>query len=366
MELLQKQLREELLSIQHVTAFGPHFEPFTDSLRGEVLKCSADLGSLIEAAKSREHQDHHVDFAYLQRRARALLGEAFALKLADSIRTHADKGICQIGDKLLAEFAAAVTLRVPQLTTVGDSEFYSSSSRVIRLRYPVDSIWDLPILAHEFAHFFGPLWTAQNARIVHPHESFVLSAGLGSPMVNDEYFCDLLATFLLGPAYVCACILERFVATADKDGATHPSDSKRAWWVLKGLELLAGLIDDEDDKLDFSSVAEDLRLFWTRYLRAAGVRELDEPEIEKLEGAIERLFEQLKRELRLAPYISPCLAWGLAADYKEQLFDRHRLGVTVRDILNAAWFVRLEACKHETNCEPALGNWALSLIRRLN
>src|SRR5580698_440487 len=107
---------------------------------------------------------------------------------------------------MLAELAAAVTLRTPQLTTLAESEFYRRSSRVIRLRYPASTVWDLPVLAHEFAHSFGPLWLVQNAVDPHPRETFVRDADLGSLRINDEYFCDLLATFLLGPAYACTCL----------------------------------------------------------------------------------------------------------------------------------------------------------------
>lgn len=364
LDVLRRQLHEESLSVQNVAHYGTHYEPFADHLRREILKCLADVKTLVGIATADNLHNGNRQLTSLQRRAAALFGEALALKLADSIRRLAGDDMCVIGDKLLAEFGAAVTFQLPQLTTMADTDYYGTYSQAIRLRYPTNSIWGLPVLAHEFAHSFGPYWTVKASTAQHPRDKFVQTAGLGTPLVHDEYFCDLLATFLLGPAYVCTCIVDRFVPSFDRDTPTHPSDPKRAWWVLTGLNLLSELLDDTDDRADFKSISQELWTFWDSYSRSSGHDDLSAVEAHSLEVAIGILFDDLRKDLVLAPYTRPRIAWGLKADFSAQIASNCST-ITVRDVLNAAWLIRLDYYKSGRVLDSSVQRWAVNLLKRI-
>jgi hypothetical protein len=362
---LRRNLQQEAKSLQDVCVFSRKLEPFTDCLRNEFAKCLGDLDALIAGAEAKEVPNQYVALARIQQTASTLFGEALALRLADSIRGQLDNGLCQVADHLLKQFAQLVTLQIPQITTMAEAEFYGTASRVIRLRYPAKSIWDLPVLAHEFAHSFGPLWTTGCGNIVHPRESFLRNPALGSPALLDEYFSDLLATFILGPAYVCTCIVDRFIPTIDRDGPKHPAHTKRAWWILKGLELLSELVEDSEDRSDFRLICCELRQFWASCLGLAGVEDLRDYEQQPLHLAANQLFSQFKTNLSLAPYTNPRNAWRLVADFKEQN-ESDCSNCNVRDILNAAWFMRLQLYRSNTSFDPLIEKWMLDLARRLS
>jgi hypothetical protein len=362
--VLRDQLRAEEVSIQDVSKSDAYYAPFVDYLRNELLNCLRAVNELSSADPRHKPVERHAALVDLQRQSRMLFGEALALRLAPSVRGHADNGMCRIGDRILSELGTVVALRVPQLTTASDSEYFGRSSRVIRLRYPTRSLWDLPVLAHEFAHSFGPLWAIRTSPAEYPRDHFLMSAGLGPTLeVHDEYFCDLLATVLLGPAYVCTCIFDRFAPGRDKDTRTHPADTKRAWWVLKGLELVTDLIQDADDRATLKVLASFLQEFWKSYLYSAGQGDLDDRETKKLGAAITLLFADVTNNLALAPYKNFRVAWGLAADFKEGL-DSDVSAVTARDVLNAAWSIRVD-CYREASHTPTLEAWAVELLRRI-
>ena len=313
---------------------GP-YGPFARNLHGDIQQTMANLDDLIP--KSNTATLPQSRFASLRARATNLFSEVLALRSVEFIRANnLDNGMCLIGDKLLAELGKAVRLEVPHLTTVAESEFFGSPSRVIRLRYPAISTWDLPVLAHEFGHSFGPLWYVERALKQHPHEIFLNSGELGSRRVADEYFCDLLATFLLGPAYPSMCVLLRFDPTNGTDSETHPADTKRAWWVLRGLELLAEMAD-ADTASDYRGIVARLRGFWGGYIAQSNAA--DVTETEDLEASIQKLFSKLQSGLPGAAYTDPGPAWGLKRQYDKKA-SVTMAGGQLRHLLNAAWFAR--------------------------
>ena len=358
---LRAKIADESNVLRGLSAPGQAYSSFANALRVEMEKLANEITVLLEALGVNGTSLPHLSMERIQLRAMNLFGEALALRLADSIRGHLDLGMCRIADSILAELAEAVTVQVPHLSTVAEAEYYGASSRVIRLRYPTKSIWDLPVLAHEYGHSFGPAWTVKDAPDLHPHETFVHSGKLGSQTLNDEYFCDLLATFLLGPAYVSMCILERFNPSASTDNETHPSDLKRAYWVLCGLDLLAELVEDDEGSADYRSQSKFLRSIWDGYRSSCSSEDLTETEKAILEFHATGLFAKFQTALPLAAYTNSSAPWELVADYKDGM--KTQSGKKFRDILNASWLVRV---RHGTDPRTiaSIAEWALELARR--
>lgn len=336
---------------------GP-YGPFARKLRGDIQQAIADLNNIIPDCKGQTALPQQ-RLAFLRKRSNDLFAEALTLRSADFIRNgQFDRGMCLVADKLLAELGRAVLLEVPHLSTLAESDFFGSSARVIRLRYPSVSIWDLPVLGHEFGHSFGPMWSVPGAVQPRPYEWFRENSKLKPVLLADEYFCDLLATFLLGPAYAYMCILQRFDPTNTADNDTHPNDLNRAWWVLRGLELLAGIASPET-AAHYNGIAAMLRRFWDDYLsqsNRAALRDTD-----RLDDASQRLFAKMGVGLPLAAYTDSGPAWGLVRQYNDGTpvtLARDQL----RHLLNAAWFIRADdfADIHKT---ARIENWAHELAR---
>jgi hypothetical protein len=145
---------------------------------------------------------------------------------------------------------------------------------VIRVRFPETSVWNLPVVAHEFGHFVAPeLETREQVRgAIHPVREALDREGKGSLIQRahmEELFADLFATYVLGPAYACTCILLRWNAgTAYKDREKHPSIAKRVDWILKVLERMNE--NESGGEPTFWRIAKELRKSWDESLRVAG------------------------------------------------------------------------------------------------
>jgi hypothetical protein len=275
-----------------------------------VDSISTALSTVVSSLNAAGVKASQSQLSRLQERGTAVFGEILALRLADYIRTNIDQGMCAIGDLLLDELGKAVALELPQMTSIADSEFFGKSSRVIRLRFPAISLWELPVLGHEFGHYFGPLWYSPDGPDPHPQQTFVKNTALGSRITNDELFCDLLATYMIGPAYPAMCIVDRFSPTSDTDTPTHPSDIKRAWWVLRCLELWAQALH-QDDQQEFTAKADTLRGWWQTYHESSGTAQVLDSQRTTLELAAQKLTAKCRLELPQAGYQSLDKAWGL-------------------------------------------------------
>ena len=130
--------------------------------------------------------------------------------------------------------------------------------QLIRIRFPVCGIWDLPIVAHEFGHFAAARITVSEggADRVLPFARFVdeyldENRNLGNEWRDylSEYFADCFATFVLGPSYACTSLLLRFdigTAYAEAD-MLHPSYAKRAHAILCLLRRMDAEADSAGD-----------------------------------------------------------------------------------------------------------------------
>jgi hypothetical protein len=320
---------------------------FQEDLKCQRALVERDLGLL---AKNQLKQS---SWSGLQQREGAcafLFRECLAfLQGARGRGRDVDTGLCEIADTMLDELSAACELNWCRFTILADEEFFSDQVQIIRLRFPFCGIWDLPVAAHEFGHFAAYRLTVPegDGRRSPPFKEYIDGYIAENQLRKEEeyylneYFADAFATYVLGPSYACTSLLLRFgVATAlDEMDGRHPSYGKRAWIILDTLNRMN---KERDSEGDFNQVVSVLRDYWISALKSAeNARELSESDREKLNDISLQLYGILKGGARNARYnrwkIARKLQPALKPDGKKPDGEYE-----IRDLLNAAWLVRLQ------------------------
>jgi hypothetical protein len=275
--------------------------------------------------------------------------ESFALAGGALARRQGlDCGACEEADLLIAELAAIVDKRLARPTVPGDSEFLHRAADVFRRRIPDHGVWDLLVMAHEFGHV-----VIAHLDLYDPVNDQVLETGnvvLGgwadfSGTQGEELFCDVLATYALGPSYACTMLLHRLdpaaVAAADPRG-THPSDAVRAAVVLEALQLL---IKDEPPISRYRTMYSLLGQAWSdlQHSASTGAHEM-EPLSPALINQVRIALQFLGEKLGRVRY-----EWlgteikELADALEENREPSSEFHYQIRDVLNAAWMMRLNS-----------------------
>lgn len=187
-------------------------------------------------------------------------------------RERVDGGLCAIADRLLDELAEGQPTWGGLPTILGHEDAFGPLSGVVRLRYPTESVWGLPLVAHELGHHVtfahtrdrldGMLRTAA-LPVADLLEAERRRGGLSSWSHLGELFADVFATWTVGPAYAGSLVHLR-LDTRDKRGASyqHPSPQVRLEAVLRTL----GVLDELDKTYSPPNrvVAKRLRAWWDR------------------------------------------------------------------------------------------------------
>jgi hypothetical protein len=266
-----------------------------------------------------------------------------------------DNGICDLADAFLRQLARITAVDWTRFTIVADDDFFAPMTDIIRLRYPHFSIWNLPVLAHEFGHFVTPQ-LKDRLRGTEPLETFrddvrreisqQLPPGANRDLIDqavmhlDEFIADAFAVHTAGPAFVAACVHLRFEPIgANADSTQHPSDSRRVYLQLALLDAMGA---------DYAKVRKKLASMWADNLEGAGVSPMSgsDPWLDKIADRLSKLFQTLVPKARLdTSDWRRAVALGqrlLASNYKD---DAESL--TTRDILNGAWLCRLDHAEAE-------------------
>lgn len=277
-----------------------------------------------------------------------LLREYFAFIEGALVRSAGlDNGICDLADEYLKHLARVTAIEWQRMTILADSEFFAPMTDIIRMRYPHFSIWNLPVLAHEFGHFVTPRLQDRLER-TDPLREFrrrirteartdvppQLADGAEERASKhlDEFIADAFAAYAAGPAYVCACILLRFEpAHADEEGPDHPADGRRAYLLFRLLETFSA---------DYSKVAGTLQSMWTANLEAAGRRPMRQPDawLDRIASALAAILPALAPKARF-----DAAQWRNAATLSDRLLTDRRMEValTPNEITNGAWLCRI-------------------------
>ncbi len=269
--------------------------------------------------------------------ARSLFAECLAISIAPAIRgLSLDDGACSIIERLLRGLGNSVGVPWPHLTTIADSEFFAIASQVIHLRYPASTIWDYPVAAHEFGHFVGPRWPSTDGGFT-GYQVFLAVTELGFKSHREEYFADLFATYVLGPAYVDTCLVSRFDPAGEGD-ESHPSDRHRAVWILTGLELLAEQSTGQSAQI-LKSIWENRSGEWAEAVKLNEGIPVDVDFAAILRTRARDLWRSFVEWSNEAALTDLTCAMELRANFMEK--EKTVKVLSIRDILNAAWLIRL-------------------------
>ncbi len=317
------------------------------NILNSIYSTKAQLEAL--ASRTRKHgvtQIRLENLAKLSKAVDRVVQESFALATGALARRQGlDCGACEEADLLIAELAAIVDVRLARPTVPGDSEFLHRAADVIRRRLPDHGVWDLLVMAHEFGHVVIAhlqLYDPVNDQVLEPG-NIVLGGWAGlSPAQGEELFCDVFATYALGPSYACTMLLHRLdpaavAAAAPRD--THPPDAVRATVVLEVLRLLT---DDEPPISRHRTMYSLLRQAWTGLQHSAS--NVTEPLPDALKSQVRTALQFLDEKLERIRYKWPGTEVKELADaLEENRVPSAEFRYRIRDVLNAAWMLRLNS-----------------------
>jgi hypothetical protein len=289
-----------------------------------------------------------------------LFSECLALVEGGLVRgIGLDRGLCRIADALLEELAQLSERPWTRFTVLDDGEYFHDLAEVIRLRFPDVSIWSLPVAAHEFGHYVGGTFedspdATLSGRFLHSR-----AAGRQAHSHLHEQFADCFATYALGPAYPCMCVLQRFdPRSADLAAELHPDATSRVALCLDALKRMNG--DAGMLVSPFSRIIRGLGGAWDEMVLSATGRhpELTDAARTRLEDVGRQHWELLEHAVPQVRY----RGWLRASQIAETLIEQHRNGAPLgaatedlRDALNAAWATRIGG---PPEIAPQLADWA--------
>ncbi len=217
-----------------------------------------------------------------------------------------DEGICRIVDDLISQCEIAGVDR--SLAILAQHEAVSMTlARIIRIGFPGWTILAVPRTLHELGHiavsgkkmqeFIEDITQNYDEKntisgekiqelikyIIENHnEKNTISVDKIHEFIKDitqnyngknaikkcleEILSDIIATYLMGPAYACAAILMHFnpvSAYEEKEG--HIAHAKRAYAIIHMLNWM----NDQHDEKPYSNIIEKLTLEWTSALKQA-------------------------------------------------------------------------------------------------
>lgn len=214
---------------------------------------------------------------------------------------------------------------------------------LIRLPFPLDAPWELPVVAHEFGHVVedrlespGGLREVRNAVAAHD-----------SPAHLSELFADLYAAWTTGPAYGFAALVLHLAPTEAEGSESHPPAALRARWILGALRRRG----EEVGHADWDAAVDTLEAAWSGAVRDAapppsfdeddegpgdspGATPVTDDDFERLCGILEGsptvAYDTWYRALHVRDSMDPGGAPPVPAP-----------DLSCRDVLNGAWLARL-------------------------
>ncbi len=267
-----------------------------------------------------------------------------------------ERGICELADRLLDgcdRSAKWKSVAIPSYR--GPSEL--TPAQIIRMGFPEWTIWALPLAAYEF----GRLMVTQDATLNGKIASEAAARGIPESALVDS-LADALATYAVGPAYACAAILMRLNPRPSVAGGP-PADDARAQMIFAMLKISD---DAADSGTSFESLLTQLDKAWKDALAETGATAGDG----KSAADLAQFFWSWAKTNYVTARYQPT-SWMVAQKLKDLLAQR--IGpplstddrtatssgpVDVRDMLNAAWPLRLEdPDKADKIAEAVLAVW---------
>jgi hypothetical protein len=324
----------------------------------ELTARAAELTALSTISEPAE-ADWHL-LAEIQAKCDELVRESFNFIQGALARDQGiDDGICAIADRLLDGLSARSKIGWNRLTVPADSEFVTDLAQIVRLRAADVSVWNLPVAVHEFGHFIG-------TRIVldghHPFASELAKYASGSVEWSHlhEYFADIFATYVTGPALAATCVLSRFdPSDATEPSETHPSHVDRVYLMLRTLEEL----DRDANTPAYGALRALIRKTWGEILNAAGrPTTLDPGDQTRLDAIFTALYPIVTAGVPQLRYDGMLVAHQVKRAINEG--KPAPAGASVIDVVNGAWLARIERPASDAATLRARGLIALDYARQ--
>ena len=276
-------------------------------------------------------------------------------------KTQEGPSICDLADGLLHSYARRTGVNWSARTVLGRNPFLETSTEVIRVRFPDWSLWNLPLMAHEFGHV-----TALATPAFHRYKAAEAESLKGEARQReshlDEYFADIFAVYTFGPAFACDAILAQFnPAQAFMPRGVHPSHDERARTILATLERIneATQRGTWDDGI-YGTVISQIRNAWEEAVKAC-LKPGESAPAAVASGATDRwargLYRLIDTYYRFGAAYTPN-RWKFAEELSDNLrgsalapsamtlaalAQRNELETyTLADVLNGLWLARLD------------------------
>jgi len=288
----------------------------------------------------------------------SLHAECLAFTEASRARANPiNADLCGLTDVFLREIGRKVNgCQWNSFSVLSTEEYFKGLAKIIRLRFPCDGIWELPIAAHEFGHFVASQIGTDYKTFKRDYLTSTIGLGNAWDFYFEEIFADVFATYVAGPAFAFACLLLRFEPKdADVEGIEHPSYIRRTQAIVSTLEQMN---NDSDTLSDFDETLQFLSSCWESAVAAAGKLEAlqvfreatlkksngepgetDQARIANLAGLIyNRILRPVADDARFTRWkeVQRMQSWLLGTGQPDA-GDRF----SIAELLNAAWLCRL-------------------------
>lgn len=259
-----------------------------------------------------------------------------------------------LADLLLGQCADQTGVSKQAGTVLGRDPFLNPATSVIRLRFPDWSVWNLPLMGHEFGHAAALTLPP----FLHYRRETTSNKEMRGQM--EELFADVLATYMLGPAFACSAILLQFSpAQACLPRGAHPSYHERTLVILNALDQMNEATRTQDSMPgDYREVIDTLRGTWSQAVEACGAAPQDESaytgQLQNVQEWGKEFYAIDNTYYRLGAGYTPT-RWKWAGAVAEQdpldlsLATLQRMAnaqeiapLLLKDILNALWRARLK------------------------
>jgi hypothetical protein len=331
------------------------------------------LGSLMEKFKKFEAvlmEGGGNDWAALKRlniEFQELARECVACEQSVTLRKQSEGFLLHAADKLVEAFSRAVNDPRSHYVLVSENEHLTPKGAAIHASYNRLEVWHLNRVAHEFGH----LWaqgvkndaSGLQQRFINrltPPAAASSGASSASTRWTDvharEFFADIVATYVCGPAYASACLSLDFDPAEDESSDSHPSGHDRVHCMLIALECLAPTYASYNEE-NVHYIRKQLVERWNSARISAG-RPIEVSDLIALEYAVDLAVDGLVEKMPNAQF--KCLAAAYRVDGALRM-NRTNPGANARcvDILNGLWLRR--GCVDHSSLS-ALGKLGLKMF----
>jgi hypothetical protein len=272
-------------------------------------------------------------------------------------RTGMDEHFCAMADWLSDHWTPVVSLSY--WFAIPARQDPSAKPSIIRLEFPEWTIWAVPLFAHEF----GRMLVDESPEFQQLVNELVNQIpGDPQPDRIRISIADVFGTYVMGPAYACASLLLKLdPAEISQPMQEHGCDRLRAQIVLATLDKVNPGVQS-----NLADIIDTLRDSWTTALTQLGPMQSDAGEMTLVElvvnhtvAALELIEEQNDTSIKfddgawaeaqtqaetyfgdLVSGAGPRSQTDPAVSTEESAFELD--GVTLPEVLNAAWSRRLD------------------------